>query len=57
MKKKQGLTFFSFWSRIEKSFKMAFAGVAELADAPDLGSGGRPWGFKSLRLYSDKKPL
>ena len=25
-----------------------FAGVAELADAPDLGSGGRPWGFESL---------
>ena len=23
------------------------ARVAELADAPDLGSGGRPWGFKS----------
>ena len=24
------------------------ADVAELADAPDLGSGGRPWGFMSL---------
>jgi hypothetical protein len=23
------------------------ARVAELADAPDLGSGGQPWGFKS----------
>ena len=22
--------------------------MAELADAPDLGSGGRPWGFESL---------
>ena len=27
---------------------MIYAGVAELADAPDLGSGGRPWGFESL---------
>lgn len=25
-----------------------YARLAELADAPDLGSGGRPWGFKSL---------
>jgi hypothetical protein len=24
------------------------AGVAELADALDLGSSGKPWGFKSL---------
>ena len=23
------------------------ARVAELADAPDLGSGGQPWGFES----------
>jgi hypothetical protein len=22
--------------------------MAELADAPDLGSGGKPWGFESL---------
>jgi hypothetical protein len=27
------------------------AGVAELADAPDLGSGGQPWGFKSLHPH------
>ena len=27
------------------------AGVAELADAPDLGSGGRPWGFESLHPH------
>ena len=28
------------------------AGVAELVDAPDLGSGGlRPWGFESLRPH------
>ena len=25
-----------------------YAGMAKLADAPDLGSGGQPWGFKSL---------
>ena len=27
------------------------AGVAELADAPDLGSGGFPWGFESLHPH------
>jgi hypothetical protein len=27
------------------------ARVAELADAPDLGSGGQPWGFKSLHAH------
>ena len=30
------------------------ADVAELADAPDLGSGGRPWGFKSLHPHQTK---
>ena len=40
------------------------AGVAELVDAPDLGSSGRkPWGFKSLRPHhaiaarTDEKPV
>ena len=40
------------------------AGVAELADAPDLGSGGRPWGFESLHPHKtlqnkafEKNPL
>ena len=28
-----------------------YALVAELADAPDLGSGGRPWGFESLQAH------
>ncbi len=28
-----------------------YARVAELADALDLGSSGRPWGFKSLRAH------
>ena len=28
------------------------AGVVELVDTPDLGSGGfQPWGFKSLRPH------
>ncbi len=27
------------------------ADVAELADAPDLGSGSREWGFKSLHPH------
>ena len=30
---------------------VTYAGVAELADAPDLGSGGRPWGFESLHPH------
>ena len=30
---------------------MKYAGVAELADAPDLGSGGRPCRFKSCHPY------
>ena len=30
---------------------VTLAGVAELADAPDLGSGGRPWGFESLHPH------
>jgi hypothetical protein len=29
------------------SFGACEARVAELADAPDLGSGGQPWGFES----------
>ena len=29
--------------------------MAELADAPDLGSGGRPWGFKSLIAHQNGK--
>ena len=30
------------------------AGVAELADALDLGSSGKPWGFKSLLPHQHK---
>ena len=30
---------------------MLYAGVAELADAPALGAGGQPWGFKSLHPH------
>ena len=34
------------------SYKMCvYAGVAELADAPDLGSGGRPCRFKSCHPH------
>ena len=29
----------------------AHAHVAKLADAPDLGSGGQPWGFESLHAH------
>ncbi len=32
----------------------ARADVAELADALDLGSSGRPWGFKSLHPHQKK---
>ena len=31
-----------------------YAGLAELADALDLGSSGRPWGFKSLIPHHKK---
>lgn len=31
------------WQKLNK-----YADVVELADTPDLGSGGRPWGFESL---------
>ena len=34
-----------------KTRNESLAGVAELADAPDLGSGGRPCGFESLHLH------
>ena len=27
--------------------------MAELADAPDLGSGGQPWGFESLHQHDE----
>ena len=34
------------------------ARVAELADALDLGSSGKPWGFKSLHAHlHSQKPL
>ena len=33
------------------------AGVAELADALDLGSSGRPWGFKSLIAHQTETPI
>ena len=32
-----------------------YAGLAELADALDLGSSGRPWGFKSLIPHHFKR--
>ena len=32
-----------------------FARLAELADALDLGSSGRPWGFKSLIAHHKHK--
>ena len=31
-----------------------YADVAELADALDLGSSGRPWGFKSSHPHQEK---
>ena len=31
--------------------------MAELADALDLGSSGRPWGFKSLHPHSEGNGL
>ena len=34
-----------------------YADVAELADALDLGSSGRPWGFESLHPHANRKTL
>ena len=34
--------------------KETFAGMAELADAPDLGSGGRPCRFKSCYPHKNR---
>ena len=34
-----------------------YARLAELADALDLGSSGRPWGFKSLIAHHTKKDI
>lgn len=31
--------------------------MAELADAPDLGSGGQPWGFESLYPHHCSRPI
>lgn len=33
------------------SLSYRYADVAELADALDLGSSGRPWGFESLHPH------
>ena len=33
------------------SWNFIWAPMVELADTPDLGSGGRPWGFKSLLAH------
>ena len=33
------------------STNVIIARVAKLADAPDLGSGGQPWGFESLHAH------
>ena len=33
--------------------KCICAPMVELADTPDLGSGGRPWGFKSLDAHQN----
>ncbi len=34
---------------------LLFARVAELAYAPDLGSGGQPWGFNSPLSHHENK--
>ncbi len=43
-----------FGKKCLKPFLYVYARVAELADALDLGSSGRPWGFKSLRAHQNK---
>ena len=39
------------------NFGVGEARVAELADAPDLGSGGQPWGFESPLSHSTAIPI
>ncbi len=46
----QGLDEWEFME-YNKSKSLPCAGVAELADAPDLGSGGQPCRFKSCRPH------
>lgn len=43
-----------FGKKCLKPFLYVYARVAELADALDLGSSGKPWGFKSLRAHHSK---
>ena len=40
-------------SKVDK----VYARLAELADALDLGSSGRPWGFKSLIAHHTETPI
>ena len=39
--------------RLDSNQPLVHAGMAELADAPDLGSGGKPCRFKSCYPYHD----
>ena len=39
------------------SFGVCEARVAELADAPDLGFGGQPWGFESPLSHTTAIPV
>ena len=39
---------------VSKNLRKIYASMAELADALDLGSSGRPWGFKSLCSHHGK---
>ena len=48
--RKINLTFHLLYDKISKNL----AGVAELADAPDLGSGGFPCRFKSCHPHQKK---
>ena len=41
------MTFNHVVPRSNRGWITKYADVAKLADAPDLGSGGKPWGFKS----------
>ena len=49
--------FYNIWMLAAFSAGRSYARLAELADALDLGSSGRPWGFKSLIAHQTETPI
>ena len=49
--------FYNIWMLAAFSAGRSYARLGELADALDLGSSGRPWGFKSLIAHHRKRDV